>query len=327
MPRQRQGFSLIELLVVVAIIATLIGLLLPAVQKVRETALRLQCGNHLKQIGLALHSYHDENGGLPPQGTFAVGSTFSGYSIHTRILPYIEGGNLYAQVNFAVGFAAQPDICRTRVALYRCPSDTNERPRPDGGVEFYPTNYGFSIGTWLAIDQLTGQAGDGAFGMNLTHHLSTIGDGTSTTLAAAEVKTFIPALLDGGQPVGPDAPPPTTPVQVASYGGTFDPDYCHTQWVSGRTLQSGLTTTFPPNTRVPYTNGGLLYDIDFTSSRFGPNTNRQTYRIVTARSHHNGGVNALMLDGSVRFVNSTIAPATWRALGTRTGNDLVAEVP
>lgn len=120
---RRRGFTLIELLVVIAIIAVVIGLLLPAVQKVRDAANRMKCANHLKQIGLAVHGYHDTHNGLPPQATYTVGSTFSGYSMHARILPFIEQGNLHAQVNFALGYAAQPAICKTRIPLYRCPSD------------------------------------------------------------------------------------------------------------------------------------------------------------------------------------------------------------
>lgn len=317
----RRAFTLIELLVVVAIIAVLIGLMIPAVQKIREAGARIRCANNLKQIGLALHSYHNALGSLPPQGEFLPGSTFSGYSIHARLLPWIEQNSLSARVNFAAGFAAQLDVCRTRIPLYRCPSDPQDRTRIDSGVEFYPTNYGFCIGNWLAIDQLTGEAGDGPFGMNQKHRFDAITDGLSNTIAATDMKSLFPALLDGGQPVGPFAPIPSQPGQIASFGGTFDPDYCHSQWVSGRTLQSGMTTTFPPNTAVLYTSNGTTYDVNFTSARFGPNTNRQSYRVVTARSYHPGGVNTLFLDGSVRYSTSATAQDVWRALGTRAGGE------
>ncbi len=325
MSMRRAAFTLIELLVVIAIIAILIGLLLPAVQKVREAAARIKCGNNLHQIGLAVHGYHDASNGVPPQATYTAGSTFSGYSVHARILPYIEQGNLSARVDFALGYAAQPDVCKTKIPLYRCPSDPKDGTRFDGGVEFAPTNYGFNIGTWLGLDQQTGRGGDGAFGYNLRHPFGAFTDGLSNTLAAADVKTFIPALLDGGQPAAPFAPPPSTPTEVATYGGTFDPDYCHTQWAAGRTLQSGLTATFPPNTVVPYTTGGQTYDVDFTSARIGVTAPRQSYRLVTARSFHNGGVNALLMDGSVRFVIDSTPQAVWRAIGTRAGGEVIPE--
>lgn len=262
---------------------------------------------------------------MPPQATYTIGSSFSGYSIHARILPFIEQDNLHARVDFAVGYAAQPDICRTRIPLYRCPSDPKDGTRFDSGVEFYPTNYGFCIGTWLGLNQQTATGGDGAFGYNLRHRFAEIPDGLSNTLAATDVKSFTPALLDGNNPSAPNTPPPETPAQVVAYGGTFDPDYCHTQWVTGRTLQSGMTTTFPPNTQVPYTTGGVTYDVDFTSARVGPGTPVHTYRVVTARSYHSGGVNALRMDGSVRFVTNSISQATWRAMGTRDGGEVVAE--
>lgn len=320
---RRGAFTLIELLVVIAIIALLISILLPAVQKVRQSAARVKCANNLKQIGLAVHGYHDANNAMPPQATYTVGSSFSGYSVHARILPYIEQSSLYARVDFALGYSAQPDICKTPIPLYRCPSDLREGTRFDGGVEFCPTNYGFCIGTWLGLDQQTATGGDGAFGYNLRHRFDAISDGLSNTIAAADVKSFVPALLDGNNPSIPNTPPPNTPAEVIAYGGMFDPDYCHTQWVTGRTLQSGLTTTFPPNTKILYTTGGHSYDVDFTSARVGPGTPQQTYRVVTSRSYHTGGANVLFMDGSVAFMSNSITQMTWRALGTRASAESV----
>lgn len=322
---RRPGFTLIELLVVIAIIAILIALLLPAVQQAREAARRLQCRNHLKQIGLAIHNYHEAHNGIPPQATWAPGSTFSGYSVHARILPYIEQGNLYSGIDYNVGYAAQPAICKSRIPMYRCPSDPKDSTRMDGGVEFYGTNYGFSIGTWLGLDRQTARGGDGVFGYNMGSPFASITDGLSNTIGAAEVKTFVPALLDGGNPAASHTPPPATPAEVVAYGGTFDPDYCHTQWVTGRTLQSGVTCTFPPNTVLPYTTGGVTYDVDFTSARVSPTAPVQSYRVVTSRSYHVGGANILLMDGSVRFVSSSCNQATWRALGTRSGGEVIGE--
>ena len=81
----------------------------------------------------------------------------NGVRAHTRILPYLEQSNLYAAVNYDVGFNAQPEVCRMKVAVYRCPSEPRDETRPDAGVEFYLTNYGVNIGTWLAYDQQTGR--------------------------------------------------------------------------------------------------------------------------------------------------------------------------
>jgi prepilin-type processing-associated H-X9-DG protein len=95
--------------------------------------------------------------------------------------------------------------------------------------------------------------------------------------------------------------------------------------VDARVHQTGFTTVFPPNTRVPYTSGGVLYDIDFNSSREGETINRMTYAAVTARSWHPNLVNALFVDGSVRSITNGISQATWRALGTRNGGEAVLE--
>src|SRR6188768_2703868 len=92
------GFTLVELVVVIAIIGVLVALLLPAVQMAREAARRTKCASGLKQMGIALQTFHDANGGLPPQPTYQPPSTFTGYSVHARLLPYVEQANLHQKI-------------------------------------------------------------------------------------------------------------------------------------------------------------------------------------------------------------------------------------
>src|SRR5215468_400481 len=119
---RRLGFTLIELLVVIAIIATLIGLLLPAVQKVREAAARTKCQNNLKQIGIALHSYHSANESLPPPST----TTPSVASLHVLLLPYVEQQAAYQSFNLTKSVVTDPTSYAGRIVqvpIYLCPSD------------------------------------------------------------------------------------------------------------------------------------------------------------------------------------------------------------
>lgn len=324
---RRPAFTLIELLVVIAIIAILIGLLLPAVQKVREAAARTKCQNNLKQIGLAVHGYHDAVGQLPPSGQFVVGNAFTSYSAHARILPYIEQANLYQLVDLTAAYASQPAVTQQRIPTYLCPSEVRDQPKVTGTPVHYPVSYGASVGTWLAFDPTTGRCGDGAFGINAKMTFGSVTDGLSNTLGWLEVKPWQPATRNSGTPTGPNVSPPARPTDVASYGGAFATDWSHTEWVNGEVLQTGATTTFPPNTVIPCTNAGdgRVYDVDFTAQRLGNSTTIQTYLVVTSRSYHTGGANALLMDGSVRFARSSTDQAVWRAAGTRSGGEVLGD--
>ncbi len=316
----RAGFTLIELLVVIAIIAILIGLLVPAVQKVRESASRMQCLNNLKQIGLALHTYENTFRGFPSAADYPLGVTGDAWSVQARLLPYIEQQSLQSLCDFTKSYSTQGAVTQMRIPLFQCPTEANSRPRPDGAITHYPLNYGINLGSWQVYDPLTGLGGDGAFTINYSLPTSAFIDGMSNTIGLAEVKAFTPYLRDGGSPASSTGAP-ATPAAISGFGGSFKTDSGHTEWVDARAHQSGFTTVFPPNTVVPYSSGGVNYDIDFNSSREGKTTNRTTFAAVTSRSYHTAMVHVVLMDGSARAVSSRIASQAWRALGTRASDD------
>ena len=320
---QRSGFTLIELLVVIAILSTLIALLLPAVQSARGAAARIQCTNNLKQWGLALHNHETVLGHLPTQGDVPIGRTGDPWSVQTQLLPYLEQSNLGDLINFTQSSDGQA-MAVNKVGFLMCPSEINDHAQANP-TSPYPLNYLVNTGTWFVYDPVTGMSGDGVFGINRKTRFSEIPDGTSNTLGMSEGKTFTPILRDGGKPSTTAVNPPNTPAELATYGGTFKLDAGHVEWIDARSIQSGFNTTFTPNTKNLFTSGGKSYDIDFTSRREGKTANIPTYTAVTARSFHSGGVNGLMMDGSVRFMRDTVQQQIWRALGTRAGGEITSE--
>jgi prepilin-type N-terminal cleavage/methylation domain-containing protein len=322
--RHQSGFTLIELLVVIAIIAVLISLLLPAVQSAREAARRTQCVNNLKQMGLALHNYENIARAFPMACALKVGVLDETFSVHARILPYIEQGNLTNLLNFSIGWSIQTTVAETKIPGFLCPSEVNTSAYPAGPIRHYPTSYGANGGSWLMWDPTANLMGDGVFLVNKSISIAEIIDGTANTLGISEVKTQSPVLRDGGNPSAANVPPPTTPAQVVAYGGNFDPTFGFSQWVNGLYIHTGISTLFPPNTFVGYQTGGRTYDVGFTSSRLGVTTTGRTYTAFTARSHHPGGVNSMMMDGSVRFIKNSVNRDVWRGLGSRNGSEVIS---
>ena len=315
--RRRLGFTLIELLVVIAIIAILIGLLLPAVQKVREAAARSTCSNNIKQFALALHSYHDANGKLPP--SYDANS----FSAHVYILPYIEQGNVRNTMNVTLPYSDPSNAAAagTWIKTFVCPSDPGTGAVPAGWA---PTNYRVNQGSGLLWGlpptspsnvNYGYPAPNGPFFENSAVRLTDITDGTSNTALVSEalVGSFNAAVANPNntQRLGQS---------VGLYPATPDQAYSMCQSVGYQNLAyNGM-----PNTGAPWTYGYHSTTVYFHVGP--PNSSSCMYpsgRIGTAaRSNHTGGVNLALGDASVRFVSNSIPLATWRALGSKDGGEV-----
>ena len=291
--RRSSAFTLIELLVVIAIIAILIALLLPAVQQAREAARRTQCRNNLRQIGLAMHNYHDSAKMFPP-GWVGVDLTnglpdvegFTGMGWATMLLPNLDQTPVYNQVNFNL-MVVDPAhaFVRTRsLAVFKCPSDAGARDRwtidyEDGSgplVELAQANYVASFGT-DEIEQCelippgTQCQSNGTYFHNSNIRTADIRDGTSNTIVAGErssrlgMSTWMGVAVEGEE-------------AITRILGSAD---------------------HPPNSPSQH------FD-DFSS-------------------FHTGGAHFLLGDGSVRFVSENIFDGTYRALHTRANNEMLGD--
>lgn len=334
--RSSRAFTLVELLVVVAIIGILIGMLLPAVQTVREAARRTSCLNNVRQIVLATQGYEAAFSKFPPSFEIEAGTILSGnngsWSIHGRLLPFIEQANAYKLVDLDQAWDAQTEtgVPTLRISLFQCASETNDTVRIKNGKPFvYPQNYGFNFGSWLVYDPIGGRRGDGPFYVNSKTRFGSIVDGSSNTLCVAEVKAFTSYIRNT-----PD-PGDTIPTDHNAFNGLqgqqkLGPDLHqntgHTEWSDGRVHHSGITTVFAPNTFVNFESDGRFYDIDFNSVQEGKKSDQATYAAITSRSYHSGGVNVGLLDGSTRSIDEGIQLSLWRALGTINGGEFISDL-
>lgn len=320
--KRRRGFTLIELLVVIAIIAVLIALLLPAVQQAREAARRTQCKNNLKQLGLALHNYHDTYRGLPMAKNTSSAATPTNFPAQARILAQLDQGALFNQINFN-GKATDPTNAvpfAYTVSAYRCPSDSDTMQAVAGGRNNYYTNYGTIIGnslpgTTVGSTNYGMPMPDGVMFQDSFVGLGDIIDGTSNTVMMAER-----CLGDGSNGIS------------TRKTDTFQPGVYPADANEAFTLCRATDTT--DLTKQGKSNGGVSWlSPDHTTTYYyhvlPPNDLSCMYppsRIsTTANSRHTGGVQALLSDGAVRFVSENIDIKVWRAVGTRAGGEVVSE--
>ena len=324
-----------ELLTVSVVVGILVLILLPAVQSAREAARVIQCKNHLRQLTLAVLNYQSTQQLFPPSFVIDHGVSLKtnngSWSIHGRLLPYLEAGNAYRRVDLALPWDEQRDtgVPTMRVATFICPAESHDQVRLDnhGIPKVYPLNYGFNFGTWLIYDPIDGRGGDGAFFVNSSLSPNKFRDGMNKTLCVTEVKAFTSYYRNGNDP-GPRVP--TIPTEINTMltgaqrklGPETNDNTGHTEWPDGRVHHSGVTTVFPPNTFVEHTYAGNQYDIDFNSRKEGDSTSKPTYAAITARSYHPGTVNTAKMDASVETINNNVDLTIWRALGTRAGAEI-----
>ncbi|TVS19670.1 MAG: DUF1559 domain-containing protein [Planctomycetaceae bacterium] len=306
MPMGRsRGFTLVELLVVMAVIGVLVALLLPAVQAAREAARRTQCKNNLKQIALALHNYEQAFKVFPPSSTSGFGAGVWGYpgaspadpNIHLHsfaslLLPYIEQENLAGEIDYRVSALAPEnrEAASTILPFYRCPSYSGKDFSDD---PLYVTNVGyarFAIRNYVALGSRTvlGLAGavpaEGVMFPQSRIGFRDVLDGTSHTIVLAETREERSSVwIDG-----------TTAAVAARWTDLTNPTF------AGNSVSINYTPYFP---------GGVF-----------PNSIGQEYG---PSSQHPGGAQHAFVDGSIHFLSDTLDVTVYDALTTRAGGEVI----
>ncbi len=313
-----RGFTLIEMMIAMVVVAILMALLLPFIQRARESARRTQCLSNMKELGNALFQYVSDQGVFPPSLTpHASPNWLDQLSINVRLLPEIAGQETYNAFNFSAGFPTWANRTVSGVVIngLLCPSDPNKK-----FGNFSGTNYGWCMGDWSVWSGLNGSGPNrSAFGPNQSIRWADFTGFRGNTIILAEVKTGQPYLTDCGglsklNEASVDAyRVPLISINTSEYtnGKCILRTDGHTRWFDGSVHQTGFTTAWPPNFVTNNANG---IDVDLVDKREilgGP-----TFAAITSRSYHDGGANVLYADGSVRKVTSKIYLPTWRVIGT-----------
>lgn len=259
----------------------------------------------------------------------------SGWSTQARLLPYLEGNTLFNAANLSVS-KEEPDnatVINLSISAFLCPSEV----KPQASIHDYGvsgvTNYGACEGDWFVWAGFNDLGNRSAFGPNRSRRVSEFTDGLSQTLAFAEVKAYqasancrhitLPSVNNPNNIPSPDADPYTVAPEYDNGSCvTQNQSEFHTEWSDGSVHAAGFTTAWPPNKVILGRSAYKGLDLDLNGRNEedgGP-----TFAAITSRSYHPGGVNALMGDGSVRFVKSTISGMTWRALGTVSGGEVIS---
>lgn len=351
--RRPRGFTLIELLVVIAIIAILIALLLPAVQQAREAARRTQCRNNMKQLGIAMHNYHDVHKTFPPSpGDGPIDpdagnkENWNGWSGLAMLLPYVDQAPLFNQLDFnyiwprnlSSAGVQNRTLTRSLIPGYSCPSDPGAAVKYTNDMS--PVSYGFSAGP--ASDWNVGALKPGMVTRTRGTRIRDILDGTSNTIMMSELQIG----LNKGQ-WNPNAPrKPYYRVVVGplersanSTGRVWDSRQSHIDDINAyydsclAAYDAGTGWNSQSDEQGREWAAGLLYRGPYHTTFIGPNAGPSCDRDTSVTnmdlkepsSYHVGGVNVLLGDGSVKFVSENIDQATWIGAGTIAGDETISE--